>query len=117
MERGGDIYAVESNRNKSEKDGEKFRIASEITSLMLAGKFSDIPSYGNELVSKLTPDLIESVWNKVLLTNGKFVSVGEQSMEGNTVTTKLNFEKRTVDFNINISVGVVTVFFFHYIDT
>ena len=117
VEKGGDIYAVESDSNKLEEESEKLRIASEITTLLLEGSFSEITAYGNELVQKLTPDLIESLWNKVLLTNGELVSVGEQSLEGNIVTTKLNFEKRSVDFKVYISVGVVTGFSFHNIST
>ena len=116
VERGGDIYAVGSDGNKTEEDSEKLRIASEITALILEGSFSEIPAYGNDLVNKLPPDLIESVWKRILLTNGKLLSVGEQTIEGNTVITKLHFEKRSIDFRINISVGVVTGLLFQYVN-
>ena len=127
VESGGDIYAVESDGNRakdihaaesdrkiSEEDREKLRIASEVTAMIIEGRFSDISAYGNDLVKKFTPDLLGSVWNKLLLTSGKFVSVGEQSVDGNTVTTKLNFEKRSFDLKIEISVGVVTGLLFQY---
>ena len=108
VESGVDIHAVGADSNISEEEREKLRIASEITAIIIEGRFSEIQAYGNDLVKKFTPDLLGSVWNKILLSNGNLISVGEQTIEGNIVTTKLHFEKRSIDLKIDISVGVVT---------
>lgn len=92
-EKGGNIYSVERKLGQPPDDTEKLRIAAECTNLLLERRFSELKPYLNSDMKMLPPDFFEAVWNVHIKPCGKFISVGEQSVDGNTVTNRLVFEK------------------------
>lgn len=92
-ENGGNIYSVERKSGQPSDDTEKRRIAAECTNLLLERRFSELKPYLNSDMKMMPPDFFEAAWNAHIKPCGKFISVGEQSVDGNTVTNRLIFEK------------------------
>lgn len=91
-ENGGNIYSVERKLGQPSNDTKKLRIAAECTNLLLERRFSELKPYLNSDMKMLSPDFFENVWDVHIKPCGKFISVGEQSIDGNTVTNRLIFE-------------------------
>lgn len=93
VENGGNIYSVEQKLSQPSDETEKRRIAAECTNLLLERRFSELKPYLNSDMKMMPPDFFETVWNAHIKPCGKFISVGEQSVDGNTVTNRIVFEK------------------------
>lgn len=106
-EKGGNIYSVERKLGQPSDDTEKLRIAAECTNLLLERRFSELIPYLNSDMKMLSADFFENVWNVHLKPCGKFISVGEQSVDGNTVTNRLVFEKLGVIVKTEVCGGIV----------
>lgn len=92
-EKSGNIYSVERKLGQPSDDTEKLRIASECTNLLLERRFSELKPYLNSDMKMFSSDFFETAWDVHIKPCGKFISVGEQSIDGNTVTNRLVFEK------------------------
>lgn len=106
-ENGGNIYSVERKLGQTSDDTEKLRLASEFTNLLLERRFSELIPYLNSDMKMLSVNFFEDVWNVHLKPCGKFISVGEQSVNGNTVTNRLVFEKLGVVVKTEVCGGIV----------
>lgn len=107
VEKGGDIYSVEREFGQPSDDTEKLRIAAEFTNLLLERRFSELMPYLNSDMKMLSDNFFEDIWNVHLKPCGKFISVGEQSVHGNTVTNRLVFEKLGVVVKTEVCGGIV----------
>lgn len=112
MEKGGDIYSEE--RSQPSDAAEKLRIAAECTNLVLERRFPELMPYLNNDMKKMSPDFFETIWNAHIKPCGKFISVGEQSIDGNTVTNRLIFEKLGVIIITEVYGGIVIGMVFQY---
>ena len=112
---GGDIYSVEPKLHDEAEESEKKRIAYECVNLIIERRFPELILYGNDLMKKVSPDLLESAWDKEAEVRGKFISVGEQSVDGNLVITRVNFDKKSIDLKINVCCGLVTGLIMNYV--
>lgn len=107
VEKGGNIYSAERKIKQSADDTEMLRIAAECTNLVLERRFSELKPYLNSDMRMLPPDFFEAGWNVHIKPCGKFISVGEQSIVGNTVINRLHFEKLGVIIRIDVYGGIV----------
>lgn len=112
VEKGGNIYSEE--RSLGQPDTEKLRIAAECTNLVLERRFSELMPYLNNDMKKMSPDFFEAIWNVHIKPCGKFISVGEQSIDGNTVTNRLIFEKLGVAIIMEVYGGILIGMVFEY---
>lgn len=106
-EKGGNIYSAERSLGQPSDNAEKLRIAAECTRLVLEGRFTELMPYLNSDMKMLSPDFFESAWNVHIKPCGKFVSVGDQSIDGNTVTNRLHFEKLGVIIKVEVCGGIL----------
>lgn len=106
-EKGGNIYSVERKLDHPPDDAEKLRIAAECANLLLERRFSELKSYLNSDMKMLPPDFFEAAWNVHIKPCGKFISVGEQSVDGNTVTNRFVFENLGVVVKTEVCGGIV----------
>lgn len=106
-ENGGNIYSVEQELGQPSDNTEKLRIAAECTNLLLERRFSELKPYLNSDMKMLPPDFFEAAWNVHIKPCGKFISVGEQSVDGNTVTNRLVFENLGVVVKTEVCGGIV----------
>ena len=107
-EKGGNIYSVERKLDHPPDDAEKLRIAAECANLLFERRFSELKPYLNSDMKMLPPDFFEAAWNVHIKPCGKFISVGEQSIDGNTVTNRFIFEKLGVVVKTEVCGGIVT---------
>lgn len=106
-EQGGNIYTAERRRGQPSDDAEKLRIAAECTKLLLARRFAELKPYLGGDMKLLPPDFFEAAWNVHIKPCGSFLSVGAQSIDGNTVTNRLNYEKLGVVVKTEVCGGIV----------
>ncbi|MBR1555303.1 MAG: MerR family transcriptional regulator [Oscillospiraceae bacterium] len=110
-EQGKNIYEIEPMFRQPSDNTESFRIAVECTKLILEGRFSELKKYLNADMRRLPPEFFETAWKAHIESCGKFISVGEQTLDGNTVINRLDFEKLGVIIRTDIYgemvVGVV----------
>ena len=107
-EKGGDIYSADISVPPTEDEAEIRRIGAECTRLLLERRFSEINQYFGADMNKLPPSVYESLWDNHILPCGKFLSVGEQTLDGNKVRNRLHFEKLDVVVMVEVFDGVVT---------
>lgn len=111
---GGNIYSAIRKPDDPSDAAEKLRIAAECTKLVLERRFSELKPYLNSDMKMLTPEFFESAWNVHLKPCGEFVSVGEQSIDGNTVTNRLHYEKLGVVIKMEVCGGIVAAMLLQY---
>lgn len=113
-EQGGNIYSAARHLGQTDDDTEMRRIAAECTKLLLERRFSELKPYLNSDMKMLPPDFFEAGWNVHLKPCGNFVSVGEQTVEGNSVYNKLHYEKLGVVVKIDVYGSIVTGMILQY---
>ena len=77
-------------------------------------RFSELTPYLDSDMKMMPPDFFEIGWNVHIKPCGKFVAVGEQSIEEDTVINRVIFEKLTVMILIEIHSGLVAGMFLQY---
>lgn len=107
-EKGGDIYSADLSEPHTEDEAEIRRIGAECTRLLLERRFSEINQYLAADMNKLPSSVYESLWDNHIQPCGRFISVGEQTLDGNKVRNRLHFEKLDVIVKIEVIDGVVT---------
>jgi DNA-binding transcriptional MerR regulator len=108
VEKGGDIYSADLSAPHTEDEAEIRRIGAECTRLLLERRFSEINQYLAADMNKLPPSVYEALWDNHIQPCGKFISIGEQTLDGNKVKNRLHFEKLDVIVKIEVIDGVVT---------
>ena len=101
-EQGRNIYSIEKKFRHPSDNAEILRIASECTKMILEERFLELKKYLNADMRRLPPEFFETAWKAHIEPCGKFVAVGEQSMDGNTVINRLHFEKLGVIIRTDI---------------
>lgn len=107
-EQGGNIYTAERNRGQPSDEAERLRIAAACTRLVLERRFSELKPYLNSDMKMLPPDFFEAAWDVHIKPCGKFISVGEQRIDGYSVFNRLVYEKLGVVIKIDVFGGIVT---------
>lgn len=106
-EKGGNIYSAEQKSGQSADETEILRIAAECTNLVLERRFSELKPYLSSDMKMLPPDFFEAAWDVHIKPCGGFISVGEQSVDGNTVINRLHYEKLGVIIRVDVFGGIV----------
>lgn len=113
-ENGGNIYSAQQSLEQPHDNAEKLRIAAECTRLILERRFEELKPYLNSDMKLLASDFLASAWDVHIKPCGKFISVGEQSIDGNTVTNRLNYEKLGVIIKTEVCGEIVAGMLLQY---
>jgi DNA-binding transcriptional MerR regulator len=113
VEKGGNIYNA-ADAPSPPDNPENLHTAAEVTRLLAEGKFAELSPYFNSENKEWPVDFISNVWNSHIKPCGKFISSGEQSMDGETIINRLNYEKLGVIIRMNVCGGLVATIFLQY---
>lgn len=114
VEKGGNIYDAEKTLGQPYDSPENLHIAMECIKLMLEGRVAEFMTHLNASSKRMPPEFFESAWNAHIAPCGKFLSFGEQYMDGCEIVTRLHFEKRGVIVKMNVCGGLVATIFLQY---
>lgn len=106
-ENGDNIYLVEQKFREPSDDSENLRIAAECTKMLVDGRFSELKQYLNADIKRQPSEFFAMAWNAHTEYCGRFISVGEQSIDGHTVINKLYYEKLGVIVRVDVYKGIV----------
>ncbi|MBO4523272.1 MAG: MerR family transcriptional regulator [Ruminococcus sp.] len=113
-EQGGDIYSVEKQLDQPPDEPEMFRIAAEVTKLIVERRFSELKPFLNNDLNRMPPGFFEVGWDVHIESCGAFISIGKQKIIADTVINRLHFEKQDVAICIEVHAGLVTDMFLQY---
>lgn len=106
-ENGDNIYSAEQKFRDPPDDSENLRIAAECTKMLVEGRFSELKQYLNFEMKRQPSEFFAMAWNSHIEYCGRFISTGEQIIDGHTVINKLYYEKLGVIVRVDIYKGIV----------
>ena len=101
-EKGGNIYAVEQTVGLPPDADALLRVGAAVTNLLLERRYEELRQYLSTELRSMPDSFFASCWESHLKPCGNFIAVGEQTISGHTVISRLVFEKRGVIVKVDV---------------